>query len=135
MPDTDHPSREDLLAFLVGTLPEETAEIVGSHVDTCTLCQTTLGELDESDDALVAKLRQREGEDPYSSEPQRQMAVERAKAVTPDADDEMTLGQRSTPAHVPNQLLSTHAETAGGGVRTHASRSTYCLLAFPFALP
>jgi len=104
MPDTDHPSREDLLAFLVGTLPEETAEIVGSHVDTCTLCQTTLGELDESDDALVAKLRQREGEDPYSSEPQRQMAVERAKAVTPDADDEMTLGQRSTPAHVPNQL-------------------------------
>jgi len=81
MPATDHPTREELFEFLVGTLSEEAAETISVHLDTCTVCQVTLAELDDSEDALVGKLRQRDGADPYADEPQREMAVQRAKAA------------------------------------------------------
>lgn len=86
MPDTDHPTRKDLFEFLVGTLPEEAAETVSVHLDTCTVCQATLAELDESEDALVGKLRQQDGADLYVDEPQREMAVQRARAAAAESE-------------------------------------------------
>jgi len=81
MSDTEHPSGDDLFAFLVGTLPEEAAETVCEHVDSCTVCRETLREMDEGQDGLVAKLRERPDEDPYADEPERQQVLDGAKAV------------------------------------------------------
>lgn len=81
MPTSTHPSREELLAFLVGTLPEETAETLAEHVESCTVCQATLASLDQSEDELVAMLRRQEGASPYAREPQYRAAIERVRTL------------------------------------------------------
>lgn len=91
MSETEHPSSEDLFAFLVGTLPEEAAETVCEHVDSYTVRQEMLREMDEGQDGLVAKLRRPPDEDAYADEPERQQVLDGAKAMVlaePRADGE-----------------------------------------------
>jgi len=76
-----HPCREELFAFLVGTLSEEAADTLADHVESCTVCQTALATMDESEDELVAMLRRQEGAGPYAREPQCQAAIERVRTV------------------------------------------------------
>ncbi|MBC8873120.1 MAG: protein kinase [Planctomycetes bacterium] len=82
----EHPSHDELFSYLVGTLPENAAETVSQHVDQCTVCQQILQVLDESEDAVVAKLRCRDGEDPFANEPQRLKVLERVKAMFAQGD-------------------------------------------------
>jgi hypothetical protein len=53
-----HPSREVLLAFSVGNLPEDVQESIAAHLAGCADCVAVLKELESSADSLLAELRQ-----------------------------------------------------------------------------
>ncbi len=80
-PDTNCPSRDELFACVVGTLPEGEADSVIEHVSSCSICQETIGAMDEADDTLVARLRCPNAEEPFAEEPQYQSAAARAAAI------------------------------------------------------
>lgn len=85
MSDTKCPTRDELYGYLVGALPSDKGETIGNHVESCTHCQATLEELDDSADILVAKLRGGAAEVPAATEPQLQEALQRAEAMVPEA--------------------------------------------------
>ena len=80
MSDTSCPSREECLAFHLGKLPEEKAEVLIAHFGSCPDCQAMLDTFDAADDTLIAKLRT-PAQDLYSDEPQRQELVAKVKAM------------------------------------------------------
>jgi WD40 repeat protein/serine/threonine protein kinase len=51
------PSREHLLAFHLGTLPENDVEAVGEHLETCARCAEVLEGLDDARDPVLEGLR------------------------------------------------------------------------------
>ena len=59
MPTLTCPSRDELLAYVVGRLPDETAECIAAHLESCPDCQASLITLDDSNDTFLAQLRQR----------------------------------------------------------------------------
>ncbi|MGO9111808.1 MAG: protein kinase domain-containing protein [Thermoguttaceae bacterium] len=75
------PSRDDLLAFAAGRLPDETSELIAAHLDLCADCQAGLLTLDDADDTFVARLRQPPAADPFLEESQCRVAVARARAA------------------------------------------------------
>jgi WD40 repeat protein/serine/threonine protein kinase len=75
------PSRKTLLAYHLGTLPEDDAPAVIDHVSTCSLCQAVVQGFNEADDSLVGRLRSPGAEDPYLEEPHRRKALARARVV------------------------------------------------------
>ena len=81
MSETNCPSREELFAFLVGDLSEDTAVTVIEHITSCQTCQETLTTLDEADDTLITRLRNPQPEHTYLSEPQCREGVIQAKAM------------------------------------------------------
>ena len=81
MSDTNCPSREQLYAYLVGTLLEDEAEGVLYHLSSCPACQKTLETFDEAEDTLVARLRTPAVADPYVEEAQYQAAAARVEAM------------------------------------------------------
>ena len=74
------PSRELLLAYDIGDLPEQSAEGVTVHLSQCDTCRVALKTLDESEDSLVARLRRPEAE-LYAAEPQCRTLLERAAEI------------------------------------------------------
>jgi tetratricopeptide (TPR) repeat protein len=51
------PKPDELLAFAVGQLPEDTSEIIAQHIESCPDCLATLQELNDRTDPLLAELR------------------------------------------------------------------------------
>jgi eukaryotic-like serine/threonine-protein kinase len=51
------PTREELTAFVVGTLTEAALEAIAGHVEDCAECDGTLQELDRLSDPVIAGLR------------------------------------------------------------------------------
>ena len=75
------PRAEDLLAYQVGTLPEEVAETLIDHLANCPACQTVVEKLPEGSDSFIANLRRPAAETRYGEEPEFSTALRRAKAV------------------------------------------------------
>ncbi|HEV3384021.1 MAG TPA: serine/threonine-protein kinase, partial [Gemmata sp.] len=53
----DCPTREELLAFHLGTLRHDAVELVAAHVETCPECEKKLEQLDATADHLLSGLR------------------------------------------------------------------------------
>jgi uncharacterized protein (TIGR03067 family) len=103
---SDCPSRESLFDYAVGRLPDDASEVLASHLDACTSCQTTLATLDDASDSLVARLRGPVADDPLLAEPECAVALARAKAVAGrhTAADSPPARRRQGPFPVPSQL-------------------------------
>ncbi len=84
MSEIEHPSRDELFAYLAGTLSEDAAETVGGHLDSCDACRAQLAELDKFPDRSIAKLRDGNGEAAYADRPQCRKGLERVQAVICD---------------------------------------------------
>ncbi len=80
------PSRDVLLAFQTGELPEPSADEVIAHLGQCCECQAVLETFDESWDNVVAQLRRPEVE-LYAAEPQCRELVARVRAIHPLDND------------------------------------------------
>jgi WD40 repeat protein len=50
-------SNEELLAFELGTLPDDEADAVAEHLETCVRCEAAARQLDSASDPVVAALR------------------------------------------------------------------------------
>ncbi len=81
MPAANCPSREDLVDYVVGRLPDDTSERVAEHIESCSNCQAELATIDDADDTLMGNLRQPVVDDPYLAESHCGVAVARAKSV------------------------------------------------------
>jgi serine/threonine protein kinase len=77
----DCPSREELFDYAVGRLSDDASDVLASHLDACSTCQTTLATLHDANDSLVARLRAPVSDDPLLAEPECGVALARAKAV------------------------------------------------------
>lgn len=53
-----HPSKDVLVDFLLGKLPNEVCDEITLHLEACTACQETIRSLDSVSDALVEEVRQ-----------------------------------------------------------------------------
>ena len=73
-----HPTREQLSAFLLGTMPTDETEGLVEHVETCVECEATLEELESVADSFVQELRQPPPVDEYAKEPDLQDAITKA---------------------------------------------------------
>jgi hypothetical protein len=85
------PSREQLIAYTLGKLPEETLQVVADHLETCGGCLAALSTVAEAEDSLLSGLRRPPmglrpaGAPPdgqqFLNEPQCQEAVRQFEAV------------------------------------------------------
>ena len=75
------PSRDELLAYAAGRLPDETSEGIAAHLDFCPDCQAGLVTLEDTEDTFVAELRQTPATDAFLEESQCQVAVARARSA------------------------------------------------------
>ncbi|WP_422927114.1 WD40 repeat domain-containing serine/threonine protein kinase [Singulisphaera sp. PoT] len=57
MPGPDCPSQDDLAAFNLGVLPEDSLERIAEHVEGCPGCEAVLEALDRAPDPVVLSLR------------------------------------------------------------------------------
>ena len=80
MRDRDCPSREELLAYHVGSLAEEAAAAVIDHLSGCAACQAVVEGFRDVDDPVVSRLR-RPAADPYGAEPEHRRALAGARAA------------------------------------------------------
>ena len=98
----DCPSREELFDYAVGRLSDDASDVLASHLDSCSTCQTMLATLDDADDSLVARLRSPVPDDPLLAEPECSVALARAKAVA--GRRYQRAARRTGPFPVPGQL-------------------------------
>jgi serine/threonine protein kinase/Flp pilus assembly protein TadD len=75
------PSRAGLSAFRAGELPEDALKRVAAHVSECTRCAETLREIDERDEALIAKIGGGAVEKPFLHEPGCAALMDRVRAL------------------------------------------------------
>ena len=53
-----HPTREDLTSLVLGTIDDQQAEFIASHVESCRTCEETLQQLETAiEDKLVVAVR------------------------------------------------------------------------------
>ena len=68
----------DLARFVgkaLGTVPEDTAELISSHLLECDECEATVERLELESDTVIEKLRKPQVTDPYAGEEACQRAV------------------------------------------------------------
>lgn len=94
------PSREQLSGYALGTLPEDQAESVAEHVETCAACDATVDSLESQGDSVIDHLRQPGPIPPEIDSPECQEAIVRAEAIalchdtSPEASSAALVGQR-----------------------------------------
>src|SRR5262249_21246302 len=62
MPAATCPSREQLLAFQLGDLPEPTLQDVAQHLETCSPCETLAQQLDGALGGVLSAIRRQPGD-------------------------------------------------------------------------
>src|SRR5262245_5962738 len=81
MPSQICPSREQLQAFYLGQLGDPPFESVATHLDECQACQSTVDQLADAPDTIGSELRRPAISDPFLSEAECDVAVQRFKAA------------------------------------------------------
>jgi tRNA A-37 threonylcarbamoyl transferase component Bud32 len=77
MPSSQCPTREQLQHYVFGSLPDQDAERIATHVGTCPACDRILEELEGEPDRLLADLRRANPLNQYEAEPACQRARRR----------------------------------------------------------
>ena len=72
---TDCPSRETLLQYSLGTLPDQQRDALDEHLDSCPDCQATMMTLDDAGDTLIGHLRSPLSSADVLAEPELQDAL------------------------------------------------------------
>lgn len=134
MRGSDCPDRKELLAYALGTLPEEEAQRLERHLATCQACESTLHSLETASDPVLEALRRpgaKAVEESHSS-PSFQAAVERAKALRVAAAPQPAASGAAQPAtSTPAQGLQRFVEQlAQSGLMTRDA-----IVAFQKGLP
>jgi serine/threonine protein kinase len=87
------PSRETLLQYSLGKIPEEQRDQLDSHLDRCPDCQATIVTLNDADDTVIGRLRMPLSHEDFLAEPQLRDALaaalevpERAQIAKKDSD-------------------------------------------------
>ena len=105
MPPTERgkcPSREKLLAFGVGRVPEDVLASISLHLETCQECLSTLTSLGDADDSLLSGLRESLSSEQFLQEPECRIAVAQFEAVGLDP------GPIERRQKVPSRAVPTH---------------------------
>ncbi len=79
--ETEHPSRDDLARFTLGTLAEDSADSVADHIDQCPVCEEVLRDLEESADEVICGLRDPITNDAHEGEAACQRMVAAVQAI------------------------------------------------------
>ena len=80
MAELSCPTRDELLDYLLGRLPDDVSDQIGSHLDQCPTCQEAVETLDQVSDTLLDRLRQPLPSSAVEADPQYQQALQRALA-------------------------------------------------------
>jgi len=75
------PSRDKLQGFVSGAIPEEQAEAVAEHLETCVECEATVEQIESHCDSLVANLRRHPPLEDEIDSPECQEALAQAEAI------------------------------------------------------
>jgi len=86
------PNREELAAYLLGTLPDETWTWVAGHSGSCPDCQALLLELDPTSDSLLRQLRAPYPRTEPSDEAELDRLLLKAESTVLPLDDSVPLG-------------------------------------------
>jgi len=78
---TNHPSRGTLLDYCLGKLGVKDMEMIESHVNGCSTCQTLLDTLDGQSDTLMEELRKSPPADQFRDEQKLAEALEAGKKM------------------------------------------------------
>jgi serine/threonine protein kinase/WD40 repeat protein/formylglycine-generating enzyme required for sulfatase activity len=87
-----HPTADELSGYVHGTLPEDLADAVAEHVETCVDCETVVEMLEQQGDSLLHQLQQPVQPDSDLESPECRRAVAAAAAIG-QADPEATISQ------------------------------------------
>ncbi|NLY01664.1 MAG: protein kinase, partial [Rhodopirellula sp.] len=75
------PSREMLFGYTVGTVAEDAAEQIASHLSGCSECDQAVQALETSADTMISALRQTPQEDLHLAEPEFREAMQRLRKL------------------------------------------------------
>ena len=81
MVSSECPSRERLLAFALGRLPDQDSDAIADHLDQCVACESVSATLDGVTDTLVDLLREGYHQSKSDEEPECQQAIARIKTI------------------------------------------------------
>lgn len=76
-----HPTPDELSGYVHRTLPEDLADAVAEHVETCVECETAVEMLEQQGDSLLHQLQRPAPPDPDLDSPECQRAVAAAAAI------------------------------------------------------
>ncbi|HWB00556.1 MAG TPA: SUMF1/EgtB/PvdO family nonheme iron enzyme, partial [Pirellulales bacterium] len=76
-----HPEKQRLADYASGKLPESEACDIANHLNDCPECEATIESIGSRTDTLVAGLKDRAAQDPYSGEAALEQAMHRAAAI------------------------------------------------------
>ena len=62
------PSRDELEAFSLGKLPDDTIEMIAEHLDSCPACEDTVVQFDDRADSFVGNLHGPISDDPFADD-------------------------------------------------------------------
>ncbi len=96
MPSDSCPPHERLITYVRGTLPEDLAEHIDEHLDTCVTCEMTVDELERQSDPLVDSLRRPTAQDEYQRESQCKQAVAMAEAIADSLCDSVAFSVKAS---------------------------------------
>ncbi len=75
------PTPEQLRAFALGRLPDDEADAVHAHLESCSACESLLTSLENEADPFIAELRRPVVGQQFLAEPQFEAALERVAAI------------------------------------------------------
>lgn len=85
------PTGQQLRAFALGHLPEEQSDELFEHLRTCEGCRSELDTVEDTEDSLIASLRQADDSVEFSAEPDCQVALAKALgALALTSEDNVT---------------------------------------------
>lgn len=85
MNEQNCPTRDQLAGYVQGTIPDEKAEAVAEHLETCGQCEATVEQIESHGDSLIANLRRPLPSEIESAECQEAMGHAEAILASPFA--------------------------------------------------
>ena len=95
------PTRDQILAYMLGRVGEEEMERLSRHLRECPRCQLIADELESASDALICSLRRPASAFNYVDEPECKRALAEAAAIKSAAADKDESGAKGPPDDMP----------------------------------